>query len=178
MSELPGTAPDFSQPLQLLRACHERIRSQCDTLRRLAEHLRKNGCDGQARQAAANIMRYFETAGRDHHADEEENLLPHMVVAATLGGGGGLTRLVADIANEHREMDRVWTELRAALQEISAGEGRMLDALVVDRFAKLHSAHIAVEESSMFPLAELLLSRSDLARIGAGMAQRRDRSRG
>lgn len=173
MVELPNAAPDFSRPLEALKACHARIRSQCDTLRRLVEHLRDHGCDEQARQAAATVMHYFDTAARHHHQDEEEDLLPRMMAAATLGRGSRLTRLVADIATEHREMARGWTELRAALQEISAGENTPLDTMGVDRFVKLYHAHIAIEEANVFPLAEMLLSQEDYAEIGASMAQRR-----
>ena len=173
MSERAPQAPDFSQPLEALKACHLRIRAQCETLRKIVDHMKAHGCDDQAREAAANVMRYFETAGRHHHEDEEEDLLPKMMTAATMGRGSRLTRLVADIATEHREMDRIWTDLRAALQEISAGENFPLDPLDVDRFVKLHYSHIVAEEANVLPLAEMLLSRDDLAEIGAAMAQRR-----
>lgn len=177
MSNAPKSGPDFSRPIDSLKACHERLRRECGALRKLVEHMGEHGCDGEARQAAANVMRYFDTAARLHHEDEEEDLLPRMMASATLGRGTRLTRLVADIANEHREMERMWTELRAALQEISVGENTPLDALEVDRFAKLYVSHIAMEEANVFPLAELLLSGNDFAEIGASMAQRRGQSR-
>ncbi|HUF80136.1 MAG TPA: hemerythrin domain-containing protein [Burkholderiales bacterium] len=173
MSDLPSPATDFSKPLDAFKACHQRIRAQCETLRKIVDHMKAHGCDDQAREAAANVMRYFETAGRQHHEDEEEDLLPKMMTAATLSRGSRLTRLVADIATEHREMDRIWTDLRAALQEISAGENFPLDPLDVDRFVKLHYSHMVTEEANVLPLAEMLLSREDLAEIGAAMAQRR-----
>jgi len=173
MSDLPSGPPDFSKPLEALKACHERIRSECGVLSRLVEHMKQNGCDAQARQAALNVMRYFETAARHHHEDEEEDLLPRMMTAATIGRGSKLTRLVADITTEHREMERLWTVLRAALQEISAGENIPLSAIEVDRFVKLYASHIVTEETNVLPLAEMLLSRDDLAEIGASMAQRR-----
>lgn len=173
MSASPRKAPDFSQPIDALKACHERIRAECGSLRKLVEHMQGHGCDEQARQAAAALMRYFDTAARHHHADEEEDLLPRMMIAATLSHGPRLTRLVGDIANEHREMDRMWTELRPVLQEISAGENTPLDALTVDRFIKLYRSHIALEEANVFPLAEMLLSGNDFAEMGVSMAQRR-----
>jgi len=173
MSDLPRPLPDFSQPIELLKACHQRIRSQCDTLRNLVEHMAANGCDAQARQAAEAVRRYFDTAARLHHEDEEDDLLPRMMSAATISRGSRLTRLVADIATEHRAIEKEWTEMRAALQEISAGENIPLDPLDVDRFVKLYHAHIATEEANVFPLAEMLLSRDDFAEIGAAMAQRR-----
>ena len=172
MSDLPGQAPDFSQPLEALKACHVRIRSQCETLRKLVAHMKDHGCDAQARQSAAGIMRYFDTAARHHHEDEEDDLLPRMIVVSTINRGSSLTRLVASIATEHREMERAWTQLRALLQGLTAGEPD-LDPLLVDHFVKLYGVHIAVEEANLFPLAEMMLSRGDLAEISANMVQRR-----
>lgn len=177
MSELPRPGPDFTRPLEALKACHVRIRAQCDTLRRLVDHMKDHGCDAEARQAATAVMRYFDTAARHHHEDEEEDLLPRMMSAATMSRGSRLTRLVADIATEHREMDKAWTDLRAVLQEISAGENVLLDALVVDRFSKLYHTHMALEESNVIPLAEMLLPADELAEIGVAMAQRRGLTR-
>ncbi len=173
MSDFPSPAPDFTRPFEALKACHVRIRAQCDTLRRLVDHMTGHGCDAEARQAAAAVMRYFDTAARLHHDDEEEDLLPRMMSAATISRGSRLTRLVADIATEHREMEKLWTDLRAVLQEISVGEATLLDSLDVDRFAKLYHTHMALEESNVIPLAEMLLAPDDLAEIGRAMAQRR-----
>ena len=173
MSDLPSKGPDFSKPLEALKACHVRIRSECDRMCQLVEHMKAHGCDKEAQETAGRLMRYFDTAARHHHEDEEEDLLPRMMTAATIGRGSRLTRLVAEVANEHREMDRLWTELRAALQEISAGESFPLDSLLVDRFAKLYTSHIVSEEANVLPLAEMLLSREDLAEIGNSMRQRR-----
>jgi len=166
-------APDFSRPIEALKACHARLRRECVTLRELVEHMKSHGCDERARQAASGVMRYFDTAARHHHTDEEEDLLPRMMAAATIHSGSKLTRLVADIATEHREMDRIWKDLRVVLQAISAGENTTLDPLAVDRFAKLYATHIAAEETDIFPLAETLLSKSELAKIGTSMAKRR-----
>ena len=173
MSANSSRTTDFSKPLDTLKACHVRIRSECGKLRTLADRVKDNGCDDEARQLAAALMRYFDTAARFHHEDEEEDLLPRMMAAATMGRGSRLTRLVAEIATEHREMDKIWIDLRAGLQEISAGENLPLDVLEVDRFVKLYASHITIEETNVYPLAEMLLSREDLELIGAGMAERR-----
>lgn len=68
---LPAPAPGFDEPLAMLRACHERIQRQCATLAKLAAHLRSDGLTDGARQAAVDIHRYFSSAGRQHHADDE-----------------------------------------------------------------------------------------------------------
>jgi len=177
MADSPRTAPDFSRPIEALKACHERLRSQCAALRELMDRVRELGCDAQAQQLAAGVMRYFDTAARHHHADEEEDLLPRMVAAASMGRGLRITRLVADLIREHRELHWAWSRLRTVLQEIAAGERAALDPRAVNRFARLYTAHIRFEEDSVFPLAETLLSSEDFAAIGASMAQRRGGAR-
>ncbi|MBM3356946.1 MAG: hemerythrin domain-containing protein [Betaproteobacteria bacterium] len=173
LSESVSPNPDFSRPLAALKECHERIRSQCSMLGQLVVHLKEHGCDGQARQAAANAIRFFDHAAHQHHEDEEQDLLPRMMGAASKGRGSSLTRLVADLVNEHRAMYRAWIELRAVLQMVAAGESTALDAKTVERFARPYLAHLTLEEVNLFPLAELLLSRDDLAAIGASMTARR-----
>ena len=65
----------------MLAACHGRVESQCDTLRRLLPHVAAHGADVQAREAAVAVMRYFDTAARHHHADEEVDLFPALIDA-------------------------------------------------------------------------------------------------
>lgn len=155
-----------------MKTCHERIRAQCAALLGLVERMKEFGPDGQAQRMAGDIVRYFDTAARFHHEDEEDDLLPRMIVVSTMSRGSSLTRLVASIATEHREMDRTWTQLRALLQGVTVGEAD-IDPLLVDHFVKLHGVHITVEEANLYPLAEMLLTRADLAAISANMTQRR-----
>src|SRR5262249_62212944 len=69
-------APRFDEPLELLEACHARIETQLAMLERLVTHVAQHGCDLGAREAARFIMRYFDTAGVQHHRDENEDLFP------------------------------------------------------------------------------------------------------
>lgn len=165
--------PDPSRPIEFLRAHHELTRAKCGELRRLVAHLAERGCEPQARAWAAELVAYFDSAARALHEDVEVELLPRMMAASTRARGSVLTRLVADVTNEHRVLERAWLELRGALQELAAGVRNTLDALAVDRFVKLYSAHIALAEADVLPLAEMLLDREDLAAIASGMAARR-----
>jgi hypothetical protein len=85
MADSSRAAPDFSRPIEALKACHERLRSQCAALRQLVDHVKDVGYDAQAQQAAG-VMRYFDSAARHHHADEEEDLLPRMMAQASMHG--------------------------------------------------------------------------------------------
>lgn len=164
---------DLSGPLEMLRATHAGIRRQCEALNNLIARLRKQGCDREAREASSQVIRNLDTASYQHKEDEEQDLLPRMMAAATRGRGASLTNMVADITTEHRLMQRAWTDLRADLQALAAGDRAMLDPLAVDRFVKLYRTHLLMEEAAVYPLAEMLLSREDLAAMCTQMVQRR-----
>jgi hypothetical protein len=67
-------AAGFDHPLEMLEACHERIRRTCALIVRLAGHIAIRGVDQEAREAARSAIRYFDMAGEDHHRDEEQDL--------------------------------------------------------------------------------------------------------
>ncbi len=167
------TAPTFDHPLEMLEACHGRIRDQCETLRRLAVHLTHNGCDRQAREAAAAVIRYFDTAGELHHRDEECDLLPRMAAAARGDEQTRLALLVQKLHADHDGMRAAWRALKSQLARITQGERVLLDESEVIGFVARYDAHIAFEERSVIPLARALLNAADLAAIGAAMTARR-----
>ncbi len=171
----PGRAPapDFSQPLEALKACHERIRAQCDTLRELAKHLPAHGCDAWAQESASNLLRYFDGAARHHEEDEEHDLFPRMIAAAAGQAAERIALLVGRLEREHRDMAEDWSMLRDALERIAYGENAPLDELEVSRFCELYRAHMAVEDADVIPLAAALLDDNALAALGQAMAARR-----
>lgn len=161
-------APSFDDPLQMLRACHEKILRQCDTLQKLAAHLTNNGCDAQAQQAAQGILRYFDTAGQLHHQDEEENLFP-----ALRSAPGVDAALLGRLLTDHVIMLGAWDALRPALAQLAEGHEVAVDAALVEKFISSYSAHINVENRELLPMAATLLSPQQTAFIGRKMAERR-----
>ena len=75
----PGAG--FDQPFEMLDACHDRVRRSLDLLRRLRDYLRGHGhgCDDSARQAARDVLRYFDIAAPLHHEDEELHVFPPLL---------------------------------------------------------------------------------------------------
>ena len=56
---LPGfnaPAVGFEQPFAMLEACHERVQRTLGLLQRLRDHVRAQGADEQARQAACQRL--------------------------------------------------------------------------------------------------------------------------
>ncbi|MCB1958559.1 MAG: hemerythrin domain-containing protein, partial [Rhodocyclaceae bacterium] len=73
---MPTPGAGFDQPFELLSACHDRVQRSLDLLRRLQDHLAIHGADGQAQDAARDVLRYFDIAAPLHHDDEERHIFP------------------------------------------------------------------------------------------------------
>jgi len=164
---LSPAAPDFSDPLGLLAACHQRIRGQCALLRRMLEWLPEHGPDAEMQAAARQVLRYFETAAPHHHADEEEDLFP------LLEGDAELAPVIAQLRREHGRLDEQWADLAPRLQRLSRGEVPHRLGPSVDAFAAAYGTHIDSEDAHILPAAQRLLGRAQLAALGRAMARRR-----
>ncbi|MEP7283765.1 MAG: hemerythrin domain-containing protein [Rubrivivax sp.] len=174
--DLPGhSAPavGFEVPLEMLAACHGRVEAQCSTLGRLVAHLDRQGADLQAREAAAAVMRYFDTSAVHHHADEEVDLFPALLEAMAGSDAVCLRELTTGLTAEHRELERCWRALRRRLEQVAAGQSATLPEVEVLHFVGLYERHIAREEAELLPMAARLLSDAELDRIGLAMRTRR-----
>jgi hemerythrin-like domain-containing protein len=165
-------APSFDEPVEMLRACHERIAAQCTTLEKLVVYLPLHGPNMQAQQAARNAMRYFDVAGLHHHADEEQNLFP-MLIEISQRQCSSVGERIASLLDEHRVLEAAWAQLRTVLADIVEGKTRLLEQVWVADFVGAYRGHIVLEESQIFPFAEACLDRQQLARLSATMVARR-----
>lgn len=161
-----GPAVGFDQPFEMLAACHDRVRRSLGLLQRLHAHVQLHGVDSQAREAAADVLRYFDRAGPAHHEDEERHVLPRLRAA-------GLAPLAQRLQADHGEMARLWSLLREPLQSWTRGETAVLDAGRVQQYATLYEAHLALEDTDAFVAARAGLDEQGLAAMGAEMAARR-----
>ena len=161
--------PSFDNPLEILLACHGKIQTQCATLRKLPQHLSSHGCDMQARQAAQAILRYFDTAGQNHHDDEELDLFPRLLATPNTE----VHELLARLLDEHKVMDMTWQQLRPLLLAIAEGRSAELDIKAVEHFIQVHDRHISLENAQLLPQAAKLLDPIQLEALGRSMAARR-----
>jgi hemerythrin-like domain-containing protein len=173
MSSLTAApAATFEQPFEMLTACHERVDRMLRLLGRLREHLAKHGADPDARQAAQDVMRYFDQAAPQHHHDEELHVFPPLVAQ----GDPQTMALVCRLQQDHLQMEQRWAQARQVLAAIAAGE---LDSLspdqgaALDVFAGIYAGHIEAEEQLAYPAAEKLLDERAIATMGQEMMKRR-----
>ncbi|MEQ1835530.1 MAG: hemerythrin domain-containing protein [Candidatus Nitrotoga sp.] len=162
-------APSFDNPLEMLLACHGKIQTQCATLRKLLQHLPSHGCDAQAQQAAQAILRYFDTAGQNHHDDEEQDLFPCLLAAQN----AEVHELIARLLDEHKVLDAAWQQLRPLLLGIAEGRATELDIKSAEHFIQVHDRHISLENAHLLPQAAKLLDNMQLEALGRSMAARR-----
>ena len=164
-------APGFDEPFEMLHACHERIDRMLALLQRLRRHVEANGVDEQARQAARDVMRYFDLAGPQHHLDEERHVIPRLAAS----GDPSLVALAARLHDDHRAMEVAWSRARPVLLALSEG-GLGFDAgahRVFDDFATLYADHLEAEESLAFPAAQAGIDDAALRAMSEDMMRRR-----
>ncbi|MDA8363160.1 MAG: hemerythrin domain-containing protein [Gammaproteobacteria bacterium] len=164
----PQTAPGFDHPLGMLQACHARILRQCDTLVRVAQHLRAVGVTDEARDAAHRAHRYFSTSGKHHHEDEEQDLFPALLtVRPELAG------TILELRNEHREMEHLWIRIEPSLANIGSVTDFAAFAHDIAEFRAAYISHIERENAKILPAAEVALSAGQISELGKRMAYRR-----
>ena len=149
------TAPDFAQPIAVLKHCHDRIRKQIATLQKLVVHLPEKGADLDAKQAATAVMSYFNKAAHNHHEDEERDLLPMLQTTAIGDDAALLSALLPEILHEHQQMDAAWRGVDLQLKEIANGASAALAVDDVNRFASMYLTHMEKEETHIASMAKI-----------------------
>jgi pyridoxamine 5'-phosphate oxidase len=170
---LHDTAPDFDQPVAVLKHCHGRIRKQLTTLEKLLVHLPEHGADEEARQAAAAVLKYFDKAAHLHHEDEEQDLIPMLSVVAQGEDAATLQALAPVILQEHKDMDAMWQDLHEQLSLIAGANGTQLSDSIVRRFVQRYLSHMEREEGIIAPIALRLFDAQQMDKLGQAMRRRR-----
>ena len=167
-----GPEPGFDEPFEMLRACHERVVRMLALLGKLRSHMRARAADDQVRQAARDVMRYFDVAAPQHHRDEELHVFPALLSLQDCE----LIALVARLQQDHVQMEARWMPARSLLEEVAEGARTAFneaDDAILDAFADLYDGHIEAEESVAFPRAMSAMEPDRIEAMGRDMAQRR-----
>lgn len=160
----------FDDPFGMLEACHGRVQRMLGLLDKLRAHLLKKGCDDDARQAARDVMRYFDVAGPAHHADEEKHVFTVLLAA------GRLVAEVQRLQRDHVEFEAAWARVRPALARVADGSWTgysMHEEAALSSFASIYERHLPLEEDVVFPAAREWMDAARLDIMGREMAGRR-----
>jgi hemerythrin-like domain-containing protein len=167
---IPDPAPDFSQPLELLLACHDKIRRHCQLLVDLCTYLESHAPDEDARKTCENIYRYFSISAVNHHQDEEQSLFPSLLCSSHLTRE--TTQLISRLKLDHFNLDKHWLRFEPILKN-----NDLVTLAIMTNQAKAlqdsYEQHIGLENMQLLPSAEKLLNPSQLLSLGQQMKARR-----
>lgn len=155
--------------LDLLRACHAKMRLFTTALERIVETYAKNPADPQLADAARTTARYFREALPKHAEDEDVSITPRLLAVYP-----ELADVLANGAREHAVMEGELPLLTAALDTLAAREAlgpQEFGAFSarVDRVVLLLRTHALTEETTWFvpfwqlPAAEHRAVRREMA---------------
>ncbi len=160
--------------IQLLQACHQRIRHFSGVAVRLAHA--QGASEEEIVQAADGLYRYFTVALPLHEADENISVHPRLKKAAPQGELAGPA---ADaMVDQHNAIDELverlvplWVLLRRnpAKQPELAGEM----CAIAGRLNEIFESHLKLEEEIIFPALQKYLSPEQLSHIVHEMQERR-----
>jgi hemerythrin-like domain-containing protein len=169
----PTPAAGFDHPIDILDGCHERILRNCALVERIAAHVAAKGADAEAATAAAGVVRYFDTAGANHHRDEEDDLFPALQQYAPSAELNAVYDLVFRLKADHKRLEAHWTDMRKRLADLTEHRDGGLTAKIAAAFRAAYERHIALEEAELLPLSRRVLDESLLRALGGRMARRR-----
>jgi hemerythrin-like domain-containing protein len=167
MIQIGRKPASIESPIEHLTACHRRIEDRLETLERAGEWLvsEEEAKKTEAREAIASALRFLDSSGAMHTADEESSLFPRLLPKLD----SGEQEYVEGLERQHREVDAVYAELKAAAADSDAIRYRVAAA----RMARLYREHIASEDQVLTAIARRRLSAGDLGAIAAEMRERR-----
>ncbi|MCW3480226.1 hemerythrin domain-containing protein [Neisseriaceae bacterium JH1-16] len=166
LGSAPG--PSFDAPLEMLLACHDKIRRFCDQLEALPEHIGQHGVDSAAGHTIDGVVRYFDQAGPQHHTDEEEELFPILLERVPEAA----PRL-EQLTGEHGFLHSRWNAIRDDLMALKDGDITAISATEIGEFVRLYREHAEIEEAWLLPTAARTLSADEQRIAGQRMAARR-----
>ena len=167
----------FTNPIGLMCDCHRRIERFLTILSAVADRAKGGPLNDEQRSALETALKYFHEASPRHIADEEQDLFP-MLRRLERPQVSKILHQVEQLESQHKtaeawhgEVEQIggrWLRHNRISDHEIARLGEVLDSL-----AGLYSAHIAVEEELVFPMAQVELSVEDKRALGRGMASRR-----
>lgn len=173
---IPGfttPAAGFDEPLEMLHACHDRVRRSLDLLVRVCERVRAGRIDAAVHEAAADVVRYFDKSAPHHHEDEEQHIFPRVLSHTE---DAALRAAVLRLQEDHQAMEHHWARLRTPLTALAHGHAEAFGPEQLESaqlFTSLYTSHMELEDNLVFPAAAGLLDGDALRAMGAEMAGRR-----
>jgi hemerythrin-like domain-containing protein len=123
------------------------------------------------RESAGRIIQFFDDVVTTHHREEETDLFP-AVLADAIGDEERtkVARLIDQLVNEHRRVEREYAHLLPYLADITHDGKAPLDASATATLVTDYLAHARFEEEAFLPLAQTILGRNSNHMAALGLS--------
>ena len=152
----PQQFATWNEPIDMLYACHSKVRRFCKQLTILPGYLEKNGVNQAVLNDVKTILQYFNHAAPLHHEDKAPQA----------------KESVDELERQHVTLHETWTKLSEQLEELIAEKRTDVDERLITLFVAGYDRHLALEEP-LFELGKQHLSAEQLTAMGKIMFARR-----
>ncbi|HHW7567372.1 TPA: hemerythrin domain-containing protein [Mannheimia haemolytica] len=163
----PQIFASWAEPIDMLYACHSKVKSFCKQLQILPDYLEKNGVNQAVKNDVQQILNYFNISAPLHHEDEEDDFFSELIKVQPQAQAE-----VDELERQHVHLHKNWDDLSAQLEDLLAGKRENVDRDLIERFVAGYDVHIAIEEP-LFELGREHLAQDKLSAMGKVMADRR-----
>ncbi|WP_373753234.1 hemerythrin domain-containing protein [Neisseria weixii] len=157
----------FAQPIDMLYACHDKVRRFCSQVNMLPDYIAENGRNDVVLQATRQISQYFNVAAPLHHEDEEENFFPLLLQYAPQA-----QESIDELLCQHESLHANWSAVTQEFAHLEEDVDYQLNTEVLQRFTAGYDVHLGIEEP-LFEMGKTFIPKEKLTEIGEIMAARR-----
>lgn len=166
----PQQFATWQEPIEMLYACHDKVRRFCHQLSLLPGYLEKNGVNQAVLNDVKIILQYFNQAAPLHHEDEEKDFFPALMANVPETRGK-----VKELERQHEALHESWHLLSEQLTALMERKRDDVDVELIQRFITAYDNHLAIEEP-LFEQGKAHLSTQELADMGKIMSDRRHKA--
>ncbi|HHF4333881.1 TPA: hemerythrin domain-containing protein [Haemophilus influenzae] len=163
----PQQFATWNEPIEMLYACHSKVKRFCRQLSILPDYLEKHGYTQAVLNDVEQILSYFNRAAPLHHDDEELDFFPQLVKVAPQAQS-----TIDELEQQHKNLHKNWNALSAQLEELISEQRQNIDEHLIERFIQGYERHITLEES-LFEMGREFLADDVLSEMGKNMSIRR-----
>ena len=163
----PQQFATWNKPIEMLYACHSKVKRFCRQLSILPDYLEKHGYTQAVLIDVEQILTYFNRAAPLHHEDEELDFFPQLVKVAPQAQS-----TIDELEQQHKNLHKNWNALSAQLEELISEQRQNIDEHLIERFIQGYERHITLEEP-LFEMGREFLADDVLSEMGKNMSIRR-----
>lgn len=163
----PQQFATWNEPIEMLYACHSKVKRFCRQLSILPDYLEKHGYTQAVLNDVKQILTYFNRAAPLHHEDEELDFFPQLVKVAPQ-----TQSTIDELEQQHKNLHKNWNALSAQLEELISEQRQNIDEHLIERFIQGYERHITLEEP-LFEMGREFLADDVLSEMGKNMSIRR-----